>query len=984
MKYFFSSVFFCLLFTYSAQEVVTVPYNPDADSNNEIGTPDLLDLLGVYGSEFFPAEIFIDGISFGEYLSNLNTILNTISSGSETGEFLRWNDDSQHWEPELILQNLMVQDIEVQEGAVFLNGVIVSENSTFSSNVNIEGELSVTHDIIGNITGNSETVTDGIYSTSSVIELDDVSSVGSGEIITSAERSKLEGISEGAEVNVQSDWEAVSGDAQILNKPEILDPDNFMTLSGAPQMINSTKSFLDSTYTFGLINNGIISNTGSFYNAGLLTQIGDISAVGNISAVGGDISLFGGNIDVFNTNTGLETSRESFPIQIRGGQHGMWISVDSQNQINAPGSENNFINFVSKDANHENGTVWGTIQGNNSYAGIAGLIEYLMTLVNQNPVSESYVASCQWDLEWWNPSGVTSEDIYLKVLIQRGKDSSFPLGYEVFTENGFGVYLTSEETANWVGSNGDCIHDDCWKAIYLPLESNVEKHYAFTVPQNRTIKIKYQGIPDDGMCNTPNNYYYSANGWKEYQYNQTLPNGDIICFLDPINYNISKLTKGDGVIEVEGLTKDNFWDNNGDGWSENYEEHWSGCPEPNSEGNVESDYAAPSSQGVQDFVTLNDAFIGAIDELTMILEFIFNTIDVIVSFFPPGVPFDAWDILDAAMEIIFSSMDIAIHYSVLESDKGVEFSSGGADYAEWLPMLNSKEKMSYGDVVGVKNGQISKSFIDADHYMVISKAPLVVGNSPSSIDSKEFEKTHRKVAFLGQVPVKVRGDVSPGDYILISGYGDGLAMAVAPELMLTKDFERIVGVAWEGKTVNERLAPYTFINTAIGLNRNDLSKSIEKLENSMNKIMACLTKLDPDFKPEYLGDGVFSEVQQLASQQSINPNTQWGQGLNNKNPWGLNGSEREFHNFVLNHSEPTIENRKAIASELENMIKTNIGIDIREEIPLLVHIMENPDYAMKIKSQLENDINYLYHHFPTLQSIKKDLELTHSRNKDRK
>lgn len=38
---------------------------------------------------------------------------------------------------------------------------------------------------------------------------------------TSAEKTKLQGIAEGAEPNVQSDWNATSGDAQILNKPDI-------------------------------------------------------------------------------------------------------------------------------------------------------------------------------------------------------------------------------------------------------------------------------------------------------------------------------------------------------------------------------------------------------------------------------------------------------------------------------------------------------------------------------------------------------------------------------------------------------------------------------------------------------------------------------------------------------------------------------------------------------------------------------------------
>tara|TARA_Y100001956_G_C4128266_1_gene191671 strand:+ start:2321 stop:4027 length:1707 start_codon:yes stop_codon:yes gene_type:complete len=40
-------------------------------------------------------------------------------------------------------------------------------------------------------------------------------------VFTDADRTKLDGIESGAKVNVQSDWDASSGDAQILNKPTV-------------------------------------------------------------------------------------------------------------------------------------------------------------------------------------------------------------------------------------------------------------------------------------------------------------------------------------------------------------------------------------------------------------------------------------------------------------------------------------------------------------------------------------------------------------------------------------------------------------------------------------------------------------------------------------------------------------------------------------------------------------------------------------------
>jgi hypothetical protein len=45
---------------------------------------------------------------------------------------------------------------------------------------------------------------------------------------TNTLKTKLDGIQAGAEVNVNADWDATSGDAQILNKPTIPNPSNFV------------------------------------------------------------------------------------------------------------------------------------------------------------------------------------------------------------------------------------------------------------------------------------------------------------------------------------------------------------------------------------------------------------------------------------------------------------------------------------------------------------------------------------------------------------------------------------------------------------------------------------------------------------------------------------------------------------------------------------------------------------------------------------
>ena len=60
----------------SAQEPsITYPYNPDADHNNTIGTPDLLGFLGIYGEYFQPDEIMIDNETLYEIITQLQDAL---------------------------------------------------------------------------------------------------------------------------------------------------------------------------------------------------------------------------------------------------------------------------------------------------------------------------------------------------------------------------------------------------------------------------------------------------------------------------------------------------------------------------------------------------------------------------------------------------------------------------------------------------------------------------------------------------------------------------------------------------------------------------------------------------------------------------------------------------------------------------------------------------------------------------------------------
>lgn len=74
----------------------------------------------------------------------------------------------------------------------------------------------------------------------------DASYVHTDNNYTSTEKTKLAGIAAGAEVNVNADWNASSGDAQILNKPTIPTVDQTMSDSSTNAIANSiVKGYID-------------------------------------------------------------------------------------------------------------------------------------------------------------------------------------------------------------------------------------------------------------------------------------------------------------------------------------------------------------------------------------------------------------------------------------------------------------------------------------------------------------------------------------------------------------------------------------------------------------------------------------------------------------------------------------------------------------------------------------------------------------------
>ena len=70
---------------------------------------------------------------------------------------------------------------------------------------------------------------------------------------------------------------------------------------------------------------------------------------------------------------------------------------------------------------------------------------------------------------------------------------------------------------------------------------------------------------------------------------------------------------------------------------------------------------------------------------------------------------------------LVSTIENAINYEVVaHTNIGVTYSSGSGDYAEWLPKLNLSETFIAGELVGIKNGLVTKNLWGVEKIMIVS------------------------------------------------------------------------------------------------------------------------------------------------------------------------------------------------------------------------------------------------------------------------
>lgn len=170
---------------------------------------------------------------------------------------------------------------------------------------------------------------------------------------------------------------------------------------------------------------------------------------------------------------------------------------------------------------------------------------------------------------------------------------------------------------------------------------------------------------------------------------------------------------------------------------------------------------------------------------------------------------------------------------------GVTQTSGSGDFAEELPVAEGTESPEPAEIVGVEGGTVSLSTGGADRVMVASRAPILTGNATPDTEADNNERV--AVAFVGQVPVKLRGTAQPGDLIVPSGKEDGTARAVSPKEYRRSKHGPIAGQAWSSKSADG----VGEVTVAVGLGSGDvLARKLAEERRQKDRQEKRLTELE--------------------------------------------------------------------------------------------------------------------------------------------
>jgi hypothetical protein len=75
MKNFFTLTLCVFTLSLTAQETITYPYNPDANSDQYVAVSDILETIAIYGSDYLPSEIMVGDTTLSNWILIINQTL---------------------------------------------------------------------------------------------------------------------------------------------------------------------------------------------------------------------------------------------------------------------------------------------------------------------------------------------------------------------------------------------------------------------------------------------------------------------------------------------------------------------------------------------------------------------------------------------------------------------------------------------------------------------------------------------------------------------------------------------------------------------------------------------------------------------------------------------------------------------------------------------------------------------------------------------
>ncbi len=191
---------------------------------------------------------------------------------------------------------------------------------------------------------------------------------GSGSVITSDERAKLNGIEAGAEINVNPDWNAITGDAQILNKPvfsEVASTGDYYDLTNLPAIFDGTWTSLSGKPAFSTVaisgNYNELVNLPSLFD-GTWTNLTGKPAFHAIATTGNYSDLTNKPILSTVANTGNYsdlTNKPTLSTVANSGNYndltnkptlfdGTWLSLSGKPSFHAVATSGNYNDLINK------------------------------------------------------------------------------------------------------------------------------------------------------------------------------------------------------------------------------------------------------------------------------------------------------------------------------------------------------------------------------------------------------------------------------------------------------------------------------------------------------------------------------------------------------------------------------------------------------------------------------------------------------------